>query len=130
MQNPKVFRDLTTDYPDKEAPSLASSLIHGDSEMAELIRSHDWQATPVGPVERWPNSLRSAVNLMLGCGFPTSIWWRGDGVQLYNDGYKPLMGDKHPAGLGQLAKECWKEAWHLVSPQVQEVMKQGRPLFF
>ena len=122
---------LTTHLSDEaRRPPKTSVLIHGDSEMAELIRSHDWLATSVGPIESWPNSLRSAVNLMLGCGFPTSIWWRGDGVQLYNDGYKPLMGAKHPAGLGQLARECWKEAWDLVSPQVQEVMEHGRPLFF
>ena len=105
-------------------------LIHGDSEMAELIRSYDWGATSIGPIESWPESLRSAVNLMLGCGFPTSIWWGGDGLQFYNDGYRPLMSDKHPAGLGELAKECWKEAWYLIAAQVQSVMEHGRPVFF
>ena len=118
---------MTACHPDHKVPS---SMIHGDSEMAKLIRAHNWRATSVGSIETWPNTLRSAVNLMLGCGFPTSIWWRGDGVQFYNDAYKPLMGDKHPAGLGQLAKDCWKEAWHLVGSQVQDVMKYGRPLFF
>ncbi|SEB52925.1 hypothetical protein SAMN05443244_0978 [Terriglobus roseus] len=108
----------------------SSELIHESSEMAELIRSHNWSFTSVGPIHSWPNNLISAVNLMLGCGFPTSIWWRGDGVQFYNDAYRPLMGEKHPAGLGQLAKECWIEAWELVSPQVEAVMQQGRPVFF
>ncbi len=98
--------------------------------MAELIRSHDWKASPVGSIQDWPNSLRSAVNLMLGCGFPTAIWWKGDGVQFYNDTYKPFLGRKHPAGLGQLAKTCWQEAWHLIWPQLHEVLEQGRPLFF
>ncbi len=70
-------------------PLTNSRLIHGDSEMARLIRSGDWSETPVGPVESWPSHLRSAVNLMLGCGFPTSISWKGDGVQFYNDGYRP-----------------------------------------
>ena len=98
--------------------------------MAELIRSFDWSTTTVGSIEHWPESLRSAVNLMLGCGFPTAIWWEGDGLQFYNDGYRPLMANKHPEGLGQLAKECWREAWDLVGAQVRTVMEQGRPLFF
>lgn len=105
-------------------------MIHGDSEMSELIRSYDWGATSIGRIESWPESLRSAVNLMLGCGFPTSIWWGGDGLQFYNDGYRPLLADKHPAGLGQLAKVCWKEAWNLVAAQVRSVMEHGRPVFF
>lgn len=116
-----------------EEASLAStnrSLIHGDSKMSGLIRSYDWSSSSVGPIASWPEYLRGAVNLMLGCGFPTSIWWGGDGVQFYNDGYLPLMAEKHPEGLGQLAKECWKEAWDLVSPQIGSVMEFGRPLFF
>lgn len=120
---------LTSESAEKDSRILTQShLIHGDSEMAVLIRAHDWSASPVGPIESWPSSLRSAVNLMLGCGFPTSIWWRGDGVQFYNDGYRPLMAEKHPAGLGQLARECWREAWDLVSPQVQSVVEHGRPV--
>lgn len=98
--------------------------------MSELIRGYNWGATSVGPIESWPESLRSAVNLMLGCGFPTSIWWGGDGLQFYNNGYRPLMAEKHPLGLGQLAKVCWKEAWELVAEQVHSVMEHGRPVFF
>ena len=113
-----------------QAPAVRGpSLIHGTSELAELTRSHDWAKTDIGPIESWPKSLTAAVNLMLACGFPSSIWWRGDGVQFYNDGYRIFLGEKHPAGLGQLARNCWKEAWDLVSPQIQSVMEHGEPVF-
>ncbi len=111
--------------------ALTTTHIHGISEMADLIRSHNWSGAAVGPIEVWPESLRNAVNLMLGCGFPTAIWWDGgNGPQLYNDGYRPFLGAKHPTGLGQCARECWKEAWELVGEQVDSVMREGRPLFF
>ncbi len=106
-------------------------LIHGKSEMAELIRTHNWAASSLGPIASWPQSLRSAVNQMLGCGFPTAIWWKGaEGVQFYNDGYRPFLGTKHPRGLGQCPKDCWKEAWDLVDEQVCSVLEHGEPLFF
>ena len=113
------------------ATATSYRLIHGKSTMADLIRCYDWATSSVGPIQSWPQSLLSAVNLMLGCGFPTAIWWDGkDGVQLYNDGYLPFLGAKHPRGLGQCPKDCWKEAWNLIEKQVDEVMQRGEALFF
>jgi hypothetical protein len=37
----------------------------GGGHMGELKRSHDWSATPFGPVAAWPQSLRTAINMML-----------------------------------------------------------------
>ena len=37
----------------------------GGGEMGELIRSMDWSATPLGPLSRWQQSLRTSVSLCL-----------------------------------------------------------------
>ena len=33
--------------------------------MGALMRALDWAATPLGPVESWPQSLRTAVSICL-----------------------------------------------------------------
>src|SRR5665647_3198522 len=69
-------------------------------EMAALVRSHDWSKTPLGPVENWSPSLRLIVNIMMAAGFPKAVRWGPEFVLIYNDGYKPFLGDKHPKALG------------------------------
>lgn len=78
-------------------------------EMAELVRAHDWSATPLGPIKAWPQSLRTAVEIMLGSRQPVYVAWGPELTSLYNDGYIPILGAKHPAGLGQSYDELWSE---------------------
>lgn len=85
----------------------------GGGELGQLIRTHDWASTPLGPMEQWPQSLRTTVSVVLYSAFPTIVLWGPDLVQVYNDGYRLLMGAKHPTGLGQPTRECWPEAWHI-----------------
>src|SRR5688572_18789602 len=47
----------------------------GDSEMAERIRTHDWAATPLGPIESWPPSLHTVVDICLGSAFASFVLW-------------------------------------------------------
>src|SRR4030095_14774301 len=39
-------------------------------------------------------------------------------VQIYNDAYRPIPGAKHPRSMGQPARECWKEIWHIIGPLI------------
>lgn len=94
-----------------EQPWPASS-----GEMAALIRKFEWGRSPLGPLDRWPQSLRSAVELILPCGFPMIVLWGPELIQIYNDEYRLLMGRKHPGGLGQRTKDCWPEVWHINQP--------------
>jgi len=84
------------------------------SSMAELIRSKDWAATPLGPIEQWPQSLRTVVSLCLASNFPINILWGPQAIQLYNDGYRVVCGEKHPSALGVDYRACWKSAWPAV----------------
>jgi PAS domain S-box-containing protein len=90
-------------------------------EMAERIRAYDWTATALGRAETWPPSLKATISLILGCGFPMIALWGRNLIQVYNDGYRDLMGLKHPAGLGQPTRACWPEAWHINGPIYERV---------
>src|SRR2546426_944196 len=82
--------------------------------MSKLIRSMDWTKTPLGPIESWPQSLRTTVSLCLASNFPISLAWGPKHVQIYNDGYWPICGGKHPHSMGQDFSECWASAWPAV----------------
>ncbi len=83
----------------------------GGGEMGNLIRSMDWSTTPLGPLDAWPQSLRTTVNLCLSSNFPMDIVWGPKHVQIYNDGYWPICGARHPRSMGQDYRECWASAW-------------------
>lgn len=72
----------------------------GASEMAARIRPLDWASTPLGPIDCWPISLRSTVDLTLGSPVATILLWGAAHVQIYNDLWRDLIGDKHPVALG------------------------------
>jgi len=85
-------------------------------EMPDLVRAKDWSATPLGPMDTWSPSLHLALKLILSSGFPMALRWGPDFVLIYNDGYKPILGDKHPWALGLPAREAWSEVWPTIEP--------------
>jgi signal transduction histidine kinase len=104
-------------------PALA--WLAGGGKMGELIRSTDWSATPLGPIESWPQSLRTASSICLSSRFPTIIYWGTDYTALYNDGYAQVLGTKHPWALGKPVREVWSEIWHIHEPMLHQVLSTG-----
>jgi hypothetical protein len=92
----------------------SGSWLVGGGEMGKVIRSMDWSRTPLGPMERWPQSLRTTVGLVLSSNFPISLVWGPGFVQLYNDGYWPICGAKHPQSMGQDYRVCWEAPWPVI----------------
>jgi hypothetical protein len=45
--------------------------------------------------------------------------------QLYNDPYRPVLGDKHPASMGQPASECFPEIWDVIGPLIDTPFNGG-----
>lgn len=90
--------------------------------MAERVQAYDWSATPLGPLEAWPQSLRTAVDVMLGSHQPVYVAWGPELTSLYNDGYLPIVGAKHPMGLGQPFEVLWSEILEEYRPLVDAVM--------
>lgn len=88
--------------------------LSGGGEMGALIRSMDWGKTALGPVDNWPQSLRTTVSLCLSSTFPILIAWGPELIQIYNDSYRPICGAKHPQAMGQNFKICWETALPVV----------------
>src|SRR5690242_20601349 len=105
------------------------SFLAGGGEMGALMRAHDWTSTPLGAPETWPQSLRTAVGIMLSSRYAMFVWWGHGLVNLYNDAYRPFLGKKHPDALGQSAREVWAEIWDLIGPRTESVLKRGESTF-
>lgn len=102
------------------------SVLSGGGEMGSLMRAFDWSRTPLGPVSQWPQSLRIAIRILLGTGYPMLICWGSDYTMIYNDGYRPILGKtKHPAALGSPIREVFTEAMDFIGPRFDNVMNRG-----
>src|SRR5579872_760362 len=106
--------------------SAIHGIFSGGGDMGELMRTLDWSQTPLGPVEQWPQSLRTAISICLMSRFPMLIWWGPELVMLYNDAYRPMLGaSKHPQAMGQRGRECWPEIWDIIGPMLEGVLIRG-----
>ncbi|MEO8962385.1 MAG: PAS domain-containing protein, partial [Ginsengibacter sp.] len=104
--------------------------LSGGGEMGKLIRSFDWSKTAVGNPDTWPQSLRFAVGIMLDSPFGMYIAWGKEYIQLYNDGYRPILGaTKHPQALGISTSQTFAEVWPTIGSMFDGVM-QGTPVGF
>ncbi|MFC4591684.1 SpoIIE family protein phosphatase [Sphaerisporangium corydalis] len=104
--------------------------LSGGGAMGALMLAHDWPATPLGPMQDWPQSLRSSLSVCLASRFPMFVYWGPHLVQLYNDAFVPILGGKHPHALGQSAEEGWREAWDTVGPMLEHVLSSGEATYF
>ncbi|PWV99102.1 PAS domain S-box-containing protein [Hoeflea marina] len=101
-----------------------TSFFAGGGEMGALMRARDWSATELGSPERWPQSLRTSIRILLSSQHPMFIWWGPDLIQFYNDAYRQTLGpERHPAALGQRGRDCWAEIWDIIGPQIEHVMR-------
>jgi hypothetical protein len=73
--------------------------------MATRMRALDWSTTALGPVEQWPQALRTCVRIVLDSAYPMEILWGPDYVNLYNDAFLPSLGAKHPGALGRISRD-------------------------
>jgi PAS domain S-box-containing protein len=93
-----------------------------DSDVGKIIREFDWSSTSLGPLRSWPQSLRTAVNFMLAARQPVYIAWGRELWSMYNDCYVSIVGEKHPAAMGQTFQQLWSEIWDEYRPYVEAVM--------
>ena len=98
--------------------------------MGQRIRAHDWVATPLGPIERWPQSLKTSLSLILNAQMPMWLGWTPEMYFFYNDAYVGVLSHaKHPWALGRPAHEVWREIWHVCGPLANMVFDRGEPSF-
>jgi hypothetical protein len=93
-----------------EVPVLRTAdFLMGGSEMADRIAAYDWSSTSIGPLEVWPQSLRTITAFLLLSPIPIVLLWGTDGVMIYNDAYSEFAGGRHPELLGSKVREGWTE---------------------
>ncbi len=97
------------------------------TEMGRLVAAFDWASTPLGAPSTWNAGLRAATSLCLTSRFPMLVVWGPELIQIYNDGYRPMLGDKHANALGRPAGEVWSEVWDVVGPMFESVITTAVP---
>ncbi len=102
---------------DRSGPSAPSPSVAG------LIEGFDWSTTPLRARESWPSSLETALGLCLASPLPTVIWWGPQLIQLYNQPFARYLGERHPAALGQPARDCWADIWDVLAPPVESALR-------
>lgn len=104
------------------AVALHEELFAGGGETGALMRAIDWADTPLGPVDHWPQSLKTCVRVLLTSRQPMFVWWGDKSINLYNDAYRSILGGKHPRAMGQPAADVWTEIWGQIVPRLASAM--------
>ncbi|WP_080056023.1 PAS domain-containing protein [Spirosoma aerolatum] len=99
--------------------------------MGALTRTYDWPQTAIGSPDRWPQSLRTTLGIVLHSAFPMFLFWGDEHICFYNDAYRPSFGHegKHPA-LGKRGEDVWGEIWPFIGPLIDQVMTTGDAVWY
>ncbi len=114
---------VSTAHSDIEPSGL--EFLSGGGVMGAAIRAHDWAATPLGEPHCWPQSLRSALSMVLNAKLLGAVLWGPDLRMFYNDVYLQSLGDRHPHALGQPVAEVWGETYAPIAQDFDRVMQTG-----
>jgi len=119
-------RQLLKKKGEKAKVMVAEDLFREGGKMGEMMRSHDWYATPLGVVSSWSSSLRTLINLALSCNQPVCLWWGQQLIQFYNDAYSLLLAaTEQPKAMGEATLGLWSETKQVMEPIFQAVMEKG-----
>lgn len=102
-----------------------SRVLEGGGELGALMRAFDWSSNPLGPPGQWPQSLKTAIRILLTSSQPMFVWWGPELINLYNDAYRSIVGGKHPQALGQPASTVWREIWDQAGPRAEAAMRNN-----
>jgi PAS domain S-box-containing protein len=88
-----------------------------------LIARTDWSRSPLGAAGTWPQSLRTAVDIVIHSPMPMLLLWGPQLTQIYNNGFALLAGHKHPHAFGQPAHLIWPELRDFTDPIYSAVLQ-------
>ena len=101
-------------------------VFRADQEIGRDLAAVDWRSTPLGPVDGWPQSLRTAVNILLSSRFAMWMAWGPELTFFCNAAYRrDTLGSKYPWALGRPASEVWAEIWVDIGPRIEQVLSTG-----
>ncbi|HYX73509.1 MAG TPA: ATP-binding protein [Steroidobacteraceae bacterium] len=102
------------------------AVLAGGGEVGARLRVLDWSATPIGPPEQWPQSLKTIVRVMLDSRYAMWMLWGPDLTFFCNDAYLPTVGIKRDWVLGARADRVWQEIWPDIGPRISQVLEHGQ----
>ena len=103
-----------------------AAVFSADAEVGADLARVDWDATPLGPPQQWPQSLQTAVDILLSSRFSMWMAWGPDLTFFCNDAYRrDTLGRKYPWALGRPAREVWAEIWDDIGPRIDGVLSTG-----
>src|ERR1700722_9876184 len=111
---------------DRDGSGQTLPFLGDGGELGSLMRAFNWEQTALGPPAGWPQSLKTAVRILLTSRQPMFVWWGSDLVNLYNDPYRAILGGKHPDALGNGASIVWQEIWDQVGPRAQSTIRRNQ----
>jgi signal transduction histidine kinase/DNA-binding response OmpR family regulator len=104
-----------------------SAFVTAGGTMAALIGGKNWSASPLGPQDAWPQSLRTVLRILVTSRYAMWLGWGTELTFFYNDAYATMtLGAKHPWALGRRASEVWAEIWPDIGPRAETVMRTGK----
>jgi hypothetical protein len=109
----------------REDVPVTDRLFDGATAAGRLMAATDWAATPVGDPASWPEALRGLVRTVLSSRYPMLLLWGESFTQLYNDAYSALIGDRHPAAMGNDVRVTLAEGWPVLGPLIDEAVATG-----
>ncbi len=111
--------------PPSSAPQ--ADVFAGDDEIGRDLAEVDWAATPLGVPDDWPQSLRTAVHILLSSRFSMWMAWGPQLTFFCNAAYRrDTLGRKYPWALGRPASEVWAEIWGDIGPRIDSVLRTGQ----
>ncbi|WP_252537597.1 SpoIIE family protein phosphatase [Streptomyces sp. RO-S4] len=106
---------------------IDAQVFTADPEVGRDLAEVDWAATPLGPPQQWPQSLQTAVSILLSSRFPMWMAWGEELTFFCNAAYRrDTLGRKYPWALGRPASEVWAEIWGDIGPRIEAVLGTGQ----
>jgi PAS domain S-box-containing protein len=110
-----------------EGKALQFDVLSGGGSMGTAMRAHDWASSSLGAPGNWPQPLKTLVGVLLAADQPMFIGWGPDHILLYNDGYAPMLADRHPGALGRPFFAVWPEVRKELTP-LFDAVGRGEPV--
>jgi signal transduction histidine kinase len=96
------------------------AFLAGGGRAAEMIRARDWTGHPLGGPETWPDSLRTAVSLILNSPESMILAWGPDLHFFFNETYFPLLGPRLDWAMGERFDRVWADGWDQARPIIED----------
>lgn len=93
--------------------------------MGRAIADHDWSSTELGPMDDWPEALRSTISMMLNSPYAMCMAWGPSLTFFYKDAYIAVLSKRHGTSLGRPIKDVWWDVWETIGPWIDETVAGG-----